>query len=79
MFCSAGYSVAQLVEVTVPFDSSMSLLGVDAFLDVLKAPMSHRDPSWRCSRHSIFMGFYITDPSFSVLKKALREDRMPIG
>lgn len=40
-----GYSKVQLVEVTVPFNGPVFLLGVHAFLDILKASqMSHRDP-----------------------------------
>lgn len=35
--------------------------------------------SQRCCWHGIFMGFISSNPPSNVLKKALREDRMPIS
>lgn len=69
--------MAQLAEVTVSFNGSMFLLGVHAFLDVLKASqmICPRDVAGT----AFSRGFISSDSSSNVLKKALGEDKMPVG
>lgn len=50
-----GYSISQLVEVIVPSNCPLFLLGVDVFLDGLKAsPISHGAPRPRDVAGTVF-------------------------